>query len=112
MSDIATILGQRIRYYRKSAGWSQETLAELSGCHSTYIGQLERGEKNATVESVGKIASALNISLSTLFADIGIKDEKIYEIPTEYREFILNKTTEEQKRIYKILLEIDNYKNN
>lgn len=47
MSDIAKSVGQRIRNYRTQLGWSQEKLAELSGCHPTYIGQLERGEKNA-----------------------------------------------------------------
>ena len=71
MSDIAKVIGQRIRNYRTSAGLSQEKLAELSGCHPTYIGQLERGEKNATVESIEKIASALNVSLSKLFEQLG-----------------------------------------
>ena len=52
MSDIAKIIGQRIRNYRTQKGLSQEKLAELAGCHPTYIGQLERGEKNATLESV------------------------------------------------------------
>ena len=112
MSDIAKILGKRIRYYRRALKWSQEYLAEISGCHATYIGQIERGEKNATVESVEKIAKALNISLSALFADIGAQDEKTYEIPLEFREFLLGKTEEEKRRIYRILLEIDSYKNN
>ena len=62
MSDIAKIIGQRIRNYRTQKGLSQEKLAELAGCHPTYIGQLERGEKNATLGSVEKIASAMDIS--------------------------------------------------
>ena len=56
MSDIAKVIGQRIRNFRTTAGLSQEKLAELSGCHPTYIGQLERGEKNATLESIEKIS--------------------------------------------------------
>ena len=111
MSDITKILGKRIRNYRKSAGLSQEKLAEFSGCHATYIGQIERGEKNATVESIEKIAVALNVSMSTLFTDIGVKDGKTYSIPPEYREFLSNKTEDEKQLIYRILLEIDNYKN-
>ena len=71
MSDIAKIIGQRIRNYRTQKGLSQERLAELAGCHPTYIGQLERGEKNATLESVEKIASAMDISLSELFDKLG-----------------------------------------
>lgn len=54
MSDIAKIIGQRIRNYRTQKGLSQEKLAELAGCHPTYIGQLERGEKNATLGKRGE----------------------------------------------------------
>ena len=71
MSDIAKIIGQRIRNYRTQKGLSQEKLAELAGCHPTYIGQLERGEKNATLESVEKITSAMDVSLSQLFDKLG-----------------------------------------
>ena len=60
MSEIAKTIGQRVRNYRIDKGLSQEKLAELSGCHPTYIGQVERGEKNATLESIEKIASAMN----------------------------------------------------
>ena len=71
MSEIAKFIGQRIRNYRTQQNLSQEKLAEMAGCHPTYIGQLERGEKNATLESVEKIASALNIPLSRLFEKLG-----------------------------------------
>ena len=73
MSDIAKILGQRIRNYRTSKGLSQEKLAELSGCHPTYIGQLERGEKNATVESV---------ECTVFFFFGGIREQKMGESDT------------------------------
>ena len=54
--SIAKIIGDRIRAYRNQKGWSQEYLAEKAEVHHTYIGQLERGEKNATIESISKIA--------------------------------------------------------
>ena len=44
---------------------AKEKLAELSGCHPTYIGQLERGEKNATLESIERITAALGITLQS-----------------------------------------------
>jgi len=112
MSDIAKILGQRIRNYRTAQGLSQEKLAELAGCHSTYIGQIERGEKNATIESIEKISSALNISLSTLFEKLGVQDDGARNIPLECYEFLSAKTQEEQEHIYRILLEMDKYKKN
>lgn len=59
-----------IRINRIQSGLNQEQLAELAGCHPTYIGQIERGEKNATIESILKITKALKISLSQLFENI------------------------------------------
>lgn len=111
MSEIAKAIGQRIRNYRTQLGFSQEKLAELSGCHPTYIGQLERGEKNATLESVEKISSALQITLSTLFEKIDNISESTRNIPLECYDLIASKTKGEQEQIYKILLEMDIYKN-
>ncbi len=110
MSDIAKFLGQRIRNYRTAGGLSQEKLAELSGCHPTYIGQIERGEKNATIESIEKISDALHISLSKLFEKIGTQENGARNIPLECYEFLSAKTKEEQEHIYRILLEMDKYK--
>jgi transcriptional regulator with XRE-family HTH domain len=111
MSEIAKTVGQRIRNYRTQLGYSQEKLAELSGCHPTYIGQLERGEKNATLESVEKISSALGVTLSKLFEMIGDTDSDAKDIPRQCYEFIAAKTPNEQEQIYKILIEMDKYKN-
>lgn len=111
MSEIAKLIGQRIRNYRMQQGLSQEKLAELAGCHPTYIGQLERGEKNATIESIEKIATALNISLSTLFEKLGGNNTDV-SIPLECYEFLSAKSPEEQKQLYRILLEMDKYKTN
>lgn len=112
MSDIVKVLGQRIRNYRTAKGLSQEKLAELSGCHPTYIGQIERGEKNATIESIEKISAALKISLSKLFEKIGTQENEVRNIPLECYEFLSSKTKEEQEHIYRILIEMDKYKKN
>ena len=110
MSDIAKTVGQRIRNYRNQRGLSQEKLAELSACHSTYIGQLERGEKNATLEIVERVAAALGVSLSELFEKIGGQKEEEKSIPLACYELIAAKSREEQEQLYKILLETDKYK--
>ena len=112
MSEIARSVGQRIRNYRTQRGLSQEKLAELSGCHPTYIGQVERGEKNATLESIEKIASALNVSLSKLFEKLGSQEDGTRDIPLGCYEFLSAKTKEEQEHLYRILLEMDKYKRN
>lgn len=109
MSDIAKIIGQRIRNYRTQKGLSQEKLAELAGCHPTYIGQLERGEKNATLESVEKIASAMDISLSELFDKLGKSGGN--NIAAKCYDLVASKNKAEQKQLYKMLQEMDKYKN-
>ena len=109
MSDIAKIIGQRIRNYRTKKGLSQEKLAELAGCHPTYIGQLERGEKNATLERVEKIASAMDISLSELFDKLGKSGGN--NIAAKCYDLVASKNEAEQKQLYKMLQEMDKYKN-
>lgn len=110
MKDIKFIVGQRIRNYRVQKHLSQEQLSELADCHPTYIGQLERGEKNATLESIQKIANALNITLSQLFEKIE-ETQNDENIPLKSYEFFSSKNINEQKYLYQILQEIDEYKN-
>ncbi len=109
MSEISKIIGQRIRNYRTQQKLSQEKLAERSGCHPTYIGQLERGEKNATLESIEKIASALNVPLSQLFEKLE-GDSANESIPLKCYEFLSAKSKEDQEHLYRILIEMDQYK--
>ena len=109
MSEISKHIGQRIRNYRTRKNLSQEKLAELAGCHPTYIGQLERGEKNATLESIEKIALALNIPLSQLFEKLGDGDSPD-NIPLKCYEFLSAKTKAEQEHLYHMLIEMDSYK--
>lgn len=111
MSKITKILGKRIRNYRTARGLSQEGLAELCGCHPTYVGQIERGEKNATIESIEKLSVALGVSLSRLFENLGTQDQDESNISTDCYELLLQKTREEQEQLYRVLLEIDGYKN-
>lgn len=67
MVTILSKFGQRVRDLRLRQGLSQEKLAELASVHRTYVGMIERAEKNVTLTNVEKIAKALNTPLSTLF---------------------------------------------
>jgi len=70
MPNIQKQLGSRIRDLRKKRGWTQEQLAAVAGRHWTYIGGIERGERNITVEVVGDIARALDVNVEELFRGI------------------------------------------
>jgi len=59
--------GQKIREERIKQGLSKEEFAAKVGVHRTYIGMIERAEKNITLENIQKIAKALNIPMSILF---------------------------------------------
>jgi len=64
--NISVVIGRKIRVERVKQGISQEKLAEMSGLHRTYIGMVERGEKNITLLNYVRIASALNVPLHEL----------------------------------------------
>jgi transcriptional regulator with XRE-family HTH domain len=61
-SAILVKFGQRVRQERTKRKLSQEQLAELAGVHRTYIGMIERAEKNITLENIEKLAKALKLT--------------------------------------------------
>jgi transcriptional regulator with XRE-family HTH domain len=67
MSEILKKIGDRVRLIRKENGLSQEKLAELANIHPNFLGGIERGERNTTVESLVKVTSALGITMEELF---------------------------------------------
>lgn len=66
--ELQRAFGQRVRELRKERGLSQEMLAERSGLHRTYVGGIERGERNPSLVNIGQIAHALGVNLRDLFA--------------------------------------------
>lgn len=104
--SIAAELGKRIRFYRKELHLSQERLAELCDFHPTYIGQLERGEKNATLESIGKLSQGLGISLNTLLEDIDIIDSSEDNIPLDIYHKLMKLPEKQQRQVSSILSDI------
>lgn len=72
--DIKYRFGKAIRRRRRELDLSQEQLAERSELHRTYISSIERGQRNPSLENIEKIAKALRISISELFAKYNIEE--------------------------------------
>ena len=67
MTDIALIVGNRIKELRQNKKWTQEQLAEYADIHVTYIVALEKGRKNASLDVLYRISNAFEMSLSDFF---------------------------------------------
>lgn len=59
--DLQKTVGANVRAWREERGISQEALADLVGVHRTYMGGIERGERNLSLKSVERLASALKV---------------------------------------------------
>jgi transcriptional regulator with XRE-family HTH domain len=106
--DILKIVGASIRDIRKERRLTQEQLAEQSGFHFTYIGAIERGEKNVTLLNLEKMAEALGVQVQELFryADIDLgKTNKQRDIQDIF-ELLLRQTDVDIKKAKIILNEI------
>ena len=110
MSNIVKIIGDRVRNHRNRAGLSREDLAGKAGLHATYIGTIERGEKNPSIESIEKIVTALNISFEALFENI-VVGENENSIPNACYDMVNNLTLSEQQAIYELLKKAIEFRN-
>lgn len=73
--DLKTLLGMAIKTQRTSLGISQEELAYRASLHRTYVSDLERGVRNPSVDSIEKLARALQLSVSALFEQANNNDD-------------------------------------
>ena len=68
MNTVEKQFGKRVRQLRLVRGLSQEELASKVSVHRTYLGSIERGERNPSLKNIAAIAEALGVSLSQLFS--------------------------------------------
>ncbi len=107
MSDLSKLIGERIRKNRKAQHLSQKELAERSGFHPAYIGQLERGEKNATLDSVQGICAGLGIPMEQLF--VGIAPENADEstrMQSQINALLASMDMPERRAVYNMIVEV------
>ena len=101
-------IGRKLRQYRQKQGYSQEALADRAGLHPTYIGQVERGEKNITVETLAKITMALGIPITAVFEELPQQPtEAVGEnYPMKAYQLLAALPEREQAKLYTILAQI------
>ncbi|MDL2327613.1 helix-turn-helix transcriptional regulator [Ruminococcaceae bacterium OttesenSCG-928-A11] len=92
MSDIKTLFGEHLRTLRRQRDWTQELLAEKADLHVTYIIALEKGKKNASIETLKKIADAFEMTLPELFVFDAkaetVADREVAALMREYTDKI------------------------
>jgi transcriptional regulator with XRE-family HTH domain len=107
--NLSEIIGLRIRQRRNSLGYSQEQLAEYSDLHPTYIGQLERGEKTPSIDTLYKVTRGLGISLSDFLLGIEeIKEHNDDSFSFKSYQLLEQQSFKNQEQLYNILAQIIN----
>lgn len=114
MSDIARELGLRIRQLRNEKHMSQEELSFKAGISPAHLGQIERAVKNPTIDTIAKIASALDLPLSLLFSTEPIVSNPQNLTIGKINAQLTDMSEDEQKDILRIIRIFRNYqhKNN
>ena len=70
-TTLRLLFSKNIKARRRELGWSQEALADAASLHRTYIGSVERCERNISIDNIERIAEALEVSPSLLISETG-----------------------------------------
>lgn len=104
MSDIAVALGKRIRELRTGQGISQEELSFKAGISAAHLGQIERAVKKPTVETIGKLATALGVPVTALFSSEYIPEvDAVNTTLAKINAQLSSMNEEEQKDILRVI---------
>ena len=98
-------IGKKIKEYRKINKFTQETLGEKAGFHYSYIGQVERGEKEPSLKALNKIADALGVGVDKLLIDYDLSSEASIKI-SNITDLLLNRDEKELEMIYTLLKDL------
>lgn len=107
---LLQLIGERIRQVRKSKGLTQEELAEKAGINASYMGTVERGDRNISIETLEKIMKGLDVTPTDFFQfheiesdDLKNENDKLLEM---MKSLLYNRPVEENKLIYRVIKDI------
>lgn len=106
MTTLRNSVGERIRAIRKAKGLTQQQLAELSGLDDAYIGSVERGERNFSIDTLEKILIGLSAPSYSLFydTDSDIDSEQLKKLDN-YRLIISELSSKQSQNLNNIISE-------
>lgn len=101
MANVLKTVGANICLHRKAKKWTQENLAEVLNSTGSYIGQIERGEKNVRIQTLVNIAEALDVNIASFFEH---GEEKLHHPwVSESIVLLLQQNEDKQRMIYRVL---------
>jgi transcriptional regulator with XRE-family HTH domain len=110
LGNLRKLIGKRIRMIRKERGLSQEKLGELAQLKNSYIGDVERGTRNISLDSLEKIIVALETDLGAFFdfdeIDVSSDDIDKKAVLEIHKQFLEDRKIDEIKLIHKITRDI------
>lgn len=103
--------GTRVRQLRKARGMSQEEVGEKADLHYTYVGGIERGERNPSLKSINKIAGALEVDIGELFTALyhEDQDEEAGGIESDIRLLLLNMDAKKLRLVRLIIKDVEEW---
>jgi transcriptional regulator with XRE-family HTH domain len=102
MENARVLLGRRIRYLRKIKGMTQQKLGDEADMDYKYLGAIERGEKNPSIDNLAKIAAALNVDLHEIFIFEHETDDT-KELKKKIDEMLKDASKKEYGTIYRVI---------
>lgn len=103
MDDLIDNIGTRLRQFRLMKGLTQEQVAEMAGMQPSYLGAIERGERNFTIETLYKIVRALGITFDELFAHIDQPADPGENLPKECFDIMFQCDERQQRTLLDIM---------
>ncbi|RRJ67455.1 XRE family transcriptional regulator [Paenibacillus oralis] len=104
------IIGKRIKQLRKEQGLTQEQLAEKAGVNASYIGTVERGVRNISIETLEKIIQGLDVPLAVMFQFHETKNVDSWKDKAEVLEVVnsllYSRSLEENKLIFRVIKDV------
>ncbi|MBV6715882.1 helix-turn-helix domain-containing protein [Paenibacillus chitinolyticus] len=107
---LLKLIGERIRLLRREKGLTQEELAEAAGINASYIGTVERGERNISLETLEKVIIGLNVTPTEMFQfhqaddhDLKVEKKEILEV---LNSLLYSRSLEENKLIFRVIKDI------